>query len=525
MKKISIISCFFIAMISLFACTFSDVTAIKVEKGFKYQWVLNEEINLEELVICVEMDQEVVYIKGTNTGVKLTGFNTSTEGVKTAYLSYSGVTLSIEYLVVSESTIAKDTAELLALLEDHTVDVINLSNGTIYDFYGQIGKEIKRSCTIRVANGEKATIKGLEVQLKDENIDKVIFENVCFSNEGHETTKDIVKVTGGTLQTKDNPKGQEAPDKVEFNNCTFECHGYNSHGINLINYISEDVVECNFVTPDLEKDCFKYLIRHSAYISGMERNIINCNFKCSFFYGIGDLSHATISGNYMENTLPTDTTIKDSHFATYYNVTKNPVFLHCNTNGSGEHQGELALKVENNTFKNGESLLRIYQTDNSIESVEEGLVWNNNKIENINYLVMYSTNAYTKDYHTGLKNIYKGVGYSNLLRFAIGKNTGLIDDNYEFSPDSMKKVDDDILYKGFEYQHKNTTDSGNRYFFMGTISKLNILAQKVGDVYIFYSIVMDYSADGLDSRVITKITDEALKTKLSTYTSFCIINK
>jgi len=143
------------------------------------------------------------------------------------------------------------------------------------------------------------------------------------------------------------------------------------------------------------------------------------------------------------------------------------------------------------------------------------LIFTNNKVTNTNVLVNYSANGYTKDVATVVMNGLTGDSqYLITSRAVLAQNTAITG---TMGPDVLTTVGTDLLYKGLIYQEKDTSDVGNRYFYIGKVGTPYVLAKLVGTEVQYFTISLTYSADGLDTRTITKITDSTTLTKLEAY--------
>lgn len=511
MKKILLSLSIIFTIFLVTGCFFESVTSIRVVSGIKASWELDEEVDLHSIVIEVVVDSKVTKtVYGDTEGVSIVGLDMSTSGQKTAVVSYEGVSVNISYLVVGNDSLASTSMLLKGYLEDPSITVITLAPG-VYDFY-QSDIVIKRSVVIRAAAGTNVQLKNVKVLIDKEATASVVeFRNLEFMKGNN----NLHNLTVGTSRAVSNDTVISNLDRVVLNNVTVSATG-KTDGIKLEGNTHFEMYNSKWITATSD-DYFNYMMNTK---NGKLKNVLlileNNEFKCNFWYGLGQISQAIIRGNLFEGTIPVDSHLRDDSYAPLYNVNKNPVVFHTSLPESGIIAGQMRLVIENNTFKNVENLFRIYNTDdNSTLALSEDLVFSGNTVTNVNYLVNYSSKAYTKDIVAIVKaGLKTGSQYLQDSRIVIAQNTAITG---TMGPEVMTKIDSNTLYKGFVYQEKDTTDSANRYYYIGKLDKVNILAKLVGGVTTYYTITLKYSADGKDTRTITEIINPADITKLNGY--------
>lgn len=529
MKKVLFILSLIFTVILVTGCFFESVTSIRVVSGIKASWDLDEEIDLHDIVIEVVVDGKVTKtVYGDTEGVSVVGLSTASTGQKTAVVTYEGVSVSVSYLVVGEDSTASSILKLAELLNDGK-EIITLTAGT-YDFYLNDNQlTISKSVVIRAVPGTKVILKNVLVNFNQTQPGVVEFRNVEFA-KGQEF-EPLAKPTDTpakryNLNIKTSRAIVEASpitdfDRVVLNNVTLSASG-ETFGVKLDGKTNFEMYNSKWVTPT-QDDYFNYMMYTNA--AKMPNNLLileNNEFKCNFWYGLGQISQAIIRGNLFEGTIPVDSHLRDSAYAPIYNVNKNPVIFHASLRAPAAdgtthaNDGFLSLVIENNTFKNVENLFRVYNTDyNTTKPIEQDLIFKDNIVLNVNYLVNYSSNAYTKDVVTVVQDRLKqGSQFLNESRAVMEKNTVIVG---TYGPEALLKVGSDMIYRGFTYQEKDTSDAANRYFYIGSISGNKTLARFVGEEVVYYTITLSYSADGLDTRDIVRITDQDIINKLEGY--------
>lgn len=511
MKRILFTLSLLITLLLVTGCFFESVTSIRVVSGIKASWELDEEVDLHSIVIEVVVDGKVnKTVYGDTEGVSIVGLDMSSSGQKIATVSYEGVSVNVSYLVVGEDTTATNMITLVALLEDPSKEIITLSAGT-YDFYVSQQIDITRSVVLRAAPTAAVVLKNVNVNIAASAPASIIeFRNVEFAKG-----KNPYNLKISSSRTINHDSLISDFDRVVLNNITMKATG-KTDGIRLDGKTNFEMYNSTWVTPTSD-DYFNYMMRTGD--GKMKNNLLileDNEFKCNFWYGLGNVSQAIIRGNLFEGTIPVDTHLRDDAYAPLYNVGKNPVVFHASLPTTGPNKGQLKLVVEDNTFKNIENLFRVYQTDHNDQTlIEKDLIFTNNKVTNTNVLVNYSANGYTKDVATVVMNGLTGDSqYLISSRAVLAQNTAI---SGTMGPDVLTKVGTDLLYKGLIYQEKDTSDVGNRYFYIGKVGTPYVLAKLVGTEVQYFTISLTYSADGLDTRTITKITDSTTLTKLETY--------
>jgi len=254
-------------------------------------------------------------------------------------------------------------------------------------------------------------------------------------------------------------------------------------------------------------DYFKNMINFGSKAAGVINVLENNEFKCNFWYGLYSLTQATIRGNLIEGTIPSDTHLRDDAYAPIYNVTKQPVAFHAVAKSSGPTAGMLKLVITNNTIKNVENVLRVYYLDyNSTTTISQDLIFSNNMVTNSNYLVNHSSESYSKDVLSIAKaGLRAGSTYQNDIRGVVSGNVGITGD---FGHTDMRTGSNYRLYKGLVYQEKGTSDEANRYMYVGKYDGKYYLAKVIDSEFHFYQLTSSYSADGLDTRTIVEVTPQ-----------------
>lgn len=500
-------------MILVTGCFFESVTSIRVVSGIKASWELDEEVDLHSIVIEVVIDGKVTKtVYGDTDGVSIVGLDTTASGQKTAVVTYEGVSVNVSYLVVGEDSTASNIATLKTLLEQGQ-EIITLTEGT-YDFNITTQIKITKSVVLRAVPETQVVLKNVYVEFDADNQQAGIveFRNVEFGSGKNKFNLQVVTQRGVQYNTPINEL-----DRVVLNNVTVSTTGA-IDGIKLDGKTHFEMYQSEWKTPT-QDDYFKHMV--TASTSKLKNVLLvfeNNEFKCNFWYGLYEISQAIVKGNLFEGTIPVDSHLRDTAYAPVYNVNKNPVIFHANLRTSEEKAGQFNMVVENNTFKNAENLFRVYQTDhNTTVAIEDDLIFTNNLVTNVNYLVNYSTNAYTKNVlavvEAGLKT---GSQYLNGSRAVLAQNTAI---SGTYGPDALLKVGEDMIYRGFTYQEKDTSDAANRYYYIGTINGSKTLARFVGEEVHYYTITLAYSADGLDTRNIVRITDATTVSILENYRS------
>lgn len=521
MKKVLFTLSLLFTIVLVTGCFFESVTSIRVVSGIKASWDLDEEIDLHSIVIEVVVDGKVnKTVYGDTEGVSIVGLDTTTSGQKTAVVSYEGVSVNVSYLVVGNDSKARSVTELVSRLNDETVTVITLEPGT-YDFFVAEQIYITRSVVIRAAQEGTVKLRNAVVKIdKTAPASVVEFRNVEFIKSTLSSSPTNLKI-----EDSERPATHDTPitglDRVVLNNVTFTATGETT-GLRTGTKTHFEMYNSKFVTPT-QDDYFNYMMHtNSTKLNNVLIILENNEFKCNFWYGLGQISQANIRGNLFEGTIPVDTHLLDSAYAPIYNVGKQPVVFHASTPSSGPNAGRLRLVIENNTFKNVENLLRVYNIDLSDVPIGQDLTFNNNTAINVNYLVNHSAMSYTKNVlaivEAGLK---QGSQIMNTTKAVIQNNTE-ITGNIGSVEMSVVGANNERLYKGLVYQEKGTTDAANRYYYIGkvkvyTTTPVQCLARVVDGVPTYYVINTAYSADGLDTRTITKIDDSNIINRLNGY--------
>lgn len=512
MKKILL--AFAILFVGIFAtsCFFESVTSIRIKSGFKSEFQLDEKIDLHSISIEVVVDGKVTEtVYGDSEGVVITGLDTSSSGDKVATVTYQSVSVNVSYSVVGADSKASTIYTLSALLRGDT-PVITLESGT-YDFalLSSENQKIQRSVVIRAGANSNVVLKNVVIQIPaDAPASTVEFRNVKFQTGDSEIILDASTKRATTDETPANNF-----DKLIIKNSELIAIG-KSTGIDLDGKINFEMRDTKWTTPT-DDDYFSYLMHTSSSKKLNNSLLIEDNeFKCNFWYGLGEISNAVVRGNLFESTLKNDTHLKDNHYAPLYNYGKQPVIFHASTPSSGALAGQLNLTVTGNTFKNAENLFRIYQTDRNPESAETDLIVENNTISNVNILVNYSNRGYTKDFLTIVINGVTGTSGSSSAKYVAQNNTTIMPNNDERK---LTVIDSDFIYQGFYYQHKDTTDLANKYYYIGTINGKHTLAKIVNSEVVYYTMDIVYSSDGKDSRTIIQIENAELLVLLENYRS------
>lgn len=512
MKRILLV--FTLLFVGIFAtsCFFESVTSIRIKSGFRSSLELDEVVDLHGISIEVVVDGKVTEtVYGDTDGVEITGLDTSTSGDKIATVSYQNVSVNVSYSVVGADSKASTITTLSALLKADT-PIITLQNG-VYDFslLTAENQKIQRSVVIRASVGSNVVLKNVVIEIPaNASASTVEFRNVKFESGDTETI-----LVAKTLRATTDETPTNNFDKLIIKNSEIIAIG-KATGISLDGKTNFEMRDSKWTTPT-DDDYFSYLMNTSSSKKLNNTLLIEDNeFKCNFWYGLGQISNAVIRGNLFESTLKNDTHLKDSEYAPLYNFGKNPVIFHASTPSSGPLAGQLNLTVTGNTFKNAENLFRIYQTDRNSENAADDLIVSNNTINNVNFLVNYSSTAYTKDFLTIVKNGVTGTSASTTAKYVASQNTTILPNNDERK---LTVVGEDFIYQGFEYQHKDTIDLENRYYYVGRVDGKHTLAKKVGTEIRFFTMDIKYSSDGKDTRTITLITDQDLLGKLEGYYS------
>ena len=517
-KRILLAVMLFLGIFGLVSCSFEAVTSISLESGFKQEWTIGEELDKASLKIIATLDGGTTQeLNGNTAGVSISGFDTKTAGEKTLTIQYEGVSVSASYLVIDVENLAKNSTELKAMI-DQGIDVISLKPGVVYDLNGQ---PISSSVAIRTygsAAAGKAILKNVYVnyaQIKtSEGVIKdfaqsITFSNIKFTNNGGSVLSDaaLLKVVGGTKE--------QLKDKIQFSNCEFEAKGVVATGLRMSGNLDYKFLSCNFVTPEKE-DRFDTMVNLSGVLNrSKENNIINgCNITCRFAYAFQGICGTSFIGNTVKSTLVYEDFYLDSSNANLVKLDKNPVLFHSETS---YNEGKLDLFISDNEISNLENLFRIYHTDDSKETVSEGLTFSNNNLSNIAVLVNYSTAAYSKDFahqivtqNATMKNGHPLTeAYTKEISFVIKQGTKLTQEGER----TVTFVDEGAIYTGLVYQEKYTTDLEHKYNYVANLNSKYYLKQGTN----FYTITIVYSADGLDSRTITLVEDAAIIEKLEGY--------
>ena len=303
-KKILLAFMLFLGIFGLVSCSLESVTSISLESGFKQEWAVGEELDKASLKIIATMDGGTTQeLNGDTAGVSISGFDTTTAGEKTLTIQYEGVSVSASYLVIGVENLAKNSAELVAMIETK-VDVISLKPGVVYD----LGKTpIASSIAIRTYGSSavsKAILKNVNVNFLVATAQSITFSNIKFTNDGLDGAI-ILSVHGG--------KKEEAKDKVQFNNCEFEGISYTSTGLKLDGNLDYKFMNCNFVTPG-EDDVFDTMIHLSACFNRSKENnlITGCNLTCRFAYAFQGICGTSFISNTVSSTLKFDEHFTDS---------------------------------------------------------------------------------------------------------------------------------------------------------------------------------------------------------------------
>lgn len=510
MKKILFV--FTLLFVGIFAtsCFFESVTSIRIKSGFRSSLELDEVVDLHGISIEVVVDGKVTEtVYGDTDGVEITGLDTSTSGDKIATVSYQNVSVNVSYSVVGADSKASTITTLSALLKADT-PIITLQNG-VYDFslLTAENQKIQRSVVIRASVGSNVVLKNVVVEIPaNASASTVEFRNVKF--ETGDTTNILVAKTS-RVTPEDTPTNNL--DKLVVKNSEFVAVG-GSTGIYSDGKFNVEVRDSKWTTPT-DDDYFSRLTDlGTASKVNLTRVIEDNEFKANFWYGLFNISNAEVKGNLFESTLKIDTHLKDSEYAPLYNFGKQPVVFHVSTPSTGALAGQINMTVIGNTFKNAENLFRIYQTDRNPENPGTDLVVLNNTINNVNFLVNYSSTAYTKDFLSIVRAGVTGTSTSSTAKYVAQNNTTITPNADQRK---LNVVGTDFIYQGFTYQHKDTTDAANRYYYIGKVNSKHILAKMVEAEIVYFTMDIKYSSDGKDTRTIAQITDQAFLEKLAGY--------
>lgn len=471
MKKLSLLLAAVMLVLALGACgLLLNYKSIELVGDIQTVYMVGDTLDLSTITLrATKPDGSTVEVQGNNPALKVTGFDTATPGEKTMRLSIGGAYVDIPYTVYSDLTIVKSEAELrAALAAKHKAIKIN---GTV-----TLTDKISAASDVTIIGAPGAKL------IANQKIFDAATSNVTFA--------DLRIVNGINI----------IANEATLENCTvaLEAGGKDTTGIRYDNTNRLVISNSRFVTDKIS--CFDYVIKTDT--KKQELVVKNTSVNCNFFYGLNVPNRFTIDGCEINSTVTTDSPFRDRHGASYLNPNKNPVAIHFPA-----HDKDTNYKIEasilNTRFSNVQNVLRIYYTDTYVKNGNFNFKWENNDTSvNCNNIVAFSSRSY---------------GTLNELQRAIGvefKNRALVKNNTAIKGNiKLEKINSDgSYYSDAKYVAK---DGSTPYDFLGWYKDKMYIKDDAG----YYTLEVDYSADGLDIRIITPVTNEALINELNDFFS------
>ncbi len=470
MKKLSLLLAAVVLVLALGACgLLLNYKSIELVGDIQTVYMVGDTLDLSTITLrATKPDGSTVEVQGNNPALKVTGFDTATPGEKTMRLSIGGAYVDIPYTVYSDLTIVKSEAELrAALAAKHKAIKIN---GTV-----TLTDKISAASDVTIIGAPGAKL------IANQKIFDAATSNVTFA--------DLRIVNGIQITAKE----------ATLENCTvaLEAGGATIRGIQ---YNTNRLVISNsrFVTDEVS--CFSYVI--NAKKSASELVVKNTSVNCNFFYGLNVPNRFTIDGCEINSTVTTDSPFRDDDGASYLNPNKNPVAIHFPAAKTNTDY-EIKANILNTKFSNVQNVLRIYYTDTYVSNGKFDFKWTNNDTSvNCNNIVNCSSQSYGT-----LATLQTAIGGDLKYRAVVEKNTAITGDI------KLEKINSDgFYYSGAKYVAK---DGSTPYDFLGWYKDNMYIKDDAG----YYTLSVDYSADGLDIRTITPVTNEALINELNDFFS------
>lgn len=473
MKKLSLLLAAVVLVLALGACgLLLNYQSIELVGDIQTVYMVGDTLDLSTITLrATKSDGSTVEVQGNNPALKVTGFDTATPGEKTMRLSIGGAYVDIPYTVYSDLTIVKSEAELrAALAAKHKAIKIN---GTV-----TLTDKISAASDVTIIGAPGAKL------IANQKIFDAATSNVTFAD---------LRIVNGI---------QITANEATLENCTvaLEKGGREIYGIK---YKTNRLVISNsrFITDEVS--CFKYVISKSGEAVALSELVVkNTSVNCNFFYGLNVPNRFTIDGCEINSTVTTDSPFRDDNGASYLNPNKNPVAIHFPAAKTNTDY-EIKANILNTKFSNVQNVLRIYYTDTYVSNGKFDFKWTNNDTSvNCNNIVNCSSQSYGT-----LATLQTAIGGDLKYRAVVKKNTAITGDI------KLEKINSDgSYYSGAKYVAK---DGSTPYDFLGWYKDEMYIKDDAG----YYTLKVDYSADGLDIRTITPVTNEALINELNDFFS------